>query len=281
MIRHTFLSALVFFLFAYYYLPLQGNSNSINTQKIQPGRTFILAAIFKDGIIVGSDTRYAFLDDQNKVLAYFDKAQKIYQHQNILVAVSGNYSFDSLQISALFRNFSSSHTDKSGIGQFFSSFTKYAKTVLSIKEYTELLENQFLICGYLNKKPIIQYYDGKGKYSSFLHSGYITNHKEDNNTGWVNKYIKNADKDEAIQFIIKVIERVIENKNEDTVSAIGGKVSIAYIDSNDVNWVQKQEGYEYYNVDDFYNSILNGNTKMWYRSLKDSILLREAIINRQ
>ena len=281
MIRDIILSIILIFLFAFYYFPAKVNSQGIITQELTAGETFIMAAICRNAIVVGADSRYSFIDRNSRVIAYFEGVQKIYQHQAFLMAISGQSTFDSLRLSGLLKNFSLSHTEKMEFAEFFSEFTKYAKTVLNIKEYTELLENQFLVCGYINTKPIIQYYDGKGKKSKFISSGYITNYDEDNNASWLDEFIKNADQIESIQLVNKVIKRVIDDKNQDTVSSIGGNTSIAYIDSIGVNWVHNQNEYEFYNKKDFFNNILYGKIQMWYRSKEDSIRLRQALIKNE
>lgn len=206
--------------------------------------TFIIAAICKNGIVVGADSRTVFYDNHRKIAAYFEGKPKIYQHQNILVAMAGLYTFDKIDFSDFFNKFSVSHKPNIRVSNFFPTFTKYMRSQLSKNEYEELLKNQFLICGYSANKPIIHFYNGQEKKSIFLKSQYAINYEKDNNLSQINEFLKNADVNKTLTFVEVLIEGVIKHRNKDTVSSIGGIVTLAYINLEGVKWIQKQ------NIDD-------------------------------
>jgi hypothetical protein len=67
------------------------------------GGTFIGAAITDDGIVVASDSRSTFLDENDRRIAYVDGMPKIFVNQGAAVAVSGLTSIDKELFSSFMR----------------------------------------------------------------------------------------------------------------------------------------------------------------------------------
>ena len=55
--------------------------------------TYLISAICKDGIVVGSDSRAVWMNNENQIAAYFDSAQKIFVYNKIVIAMAGGYAF--------------------------------------------------------------------------------------------------------------------------------------------------------------------------------------------
>ena len=63
--------------------------------------TYIMATICQDGIIVGADSRSVFYNNSNQIIAYYEKAPKLFQYNNIIVGMAGIYSLQEVEFRLL------------------------------------------------------------------------------------------------------------------------------------------------------------------------------------
>jgi 20S proteasome alpha/beta subunit len=123
--------------------------------------TLIASFIGKNGIVVSADSRTVLYNAKGKVVAYFEETSKIFQIRNFLIAVAGQYTFDTTGIEELIRGISASRSlPDIDLYSLHDSLLGYAKTRLSTHEYFSLYNNQFIISGYYHNTPTILYYDG-------------------------------------------------------------------------------------------------------------------------
>lgn len=240
------------------------------------GGTYIIAAICQEGIIVGADSRSCFYNKKGQIAAYYDGAQKIFQNNNIIITMAGQHIIDTISVKILLKKFQKAYKKKLEPNNFYYTFLRFASTQLSENQYKKLLNNQFLVCGYLKNRPAIYSYHGIEKDSFFKAGEYKTNDKDSDNYTDLVEYLKRADIGETLTLVKILIGNIAVGSNKDTISGVGGDASLVYITKDNVKWVQRQNKYEYNSSREFFNNYMNGNVKLWYRSKEDSILLRRG-----
>ena len=234
--------------------------------------TLIASFICKNGIVVSSDSRTVMYNTQRKVVAYFEETSKIFQIQNFLIAVAGQYTFDTTSIASLIKGISASNRlSDINLYAVHDSLLSYAKTKLSTFEYFSLYSNQFIISGYYQNIPTILYYDG-GRRVEITGEGYITNSSKDNDRTSVERNIKPLTVEQLIPVSMKFVTDIEEVSNKkDKWSIIGGPVSAASIMDNKITWIKDQSRNNFESTRDFYTSYKSGKVRITYRSVKDSI----------
>jgi hypothetical protein len=238
--------------------------------------TYIMAAICKNGIVVGSDSRSVFVDSKNNVVAYFENSPKIFQIDNVLVSMSGKYSFDSTSFSQIFQDFKLINAEIN-VNTFYQLFIEFAKGKLSETHFKGLTANQFFICGYsTTNQPIINWYCGKDTVS--IRNGYMTNTIKENKVEKVKDFLTKADCGATADFVKKSINLISKERNKTQVSFIGGDESIAYIDNAGVKWVHNQNNNDFKNSRGLAKQYLDGKVKMWFRSPYDSTYFRSNLV---
>lgn len=251
--------------------PLQTVNHNIESHG-----TFIITLICTDGILMVADSRAVYFNDKKEIIAYYEGSQKLFQYNKIGVAMAGQYGFDTTRFELIFNNFKKHISQNIPVKSFYSVFIKFVKKQLSSKDYTDLLKNQFLVCGYDQEKPIICWYDGTGKDLLKLSTGYKTNFKKDDNIQDVIKYIKTNNVIATIPIAKKIVQNIVLERNKKSVSTIGGEASILSIKPSGIRWLKLQNQYDYNSIQEYYNNFISGNIKMWYRSPRDSVLLRNG-----
>jgi len=123
--------------------------------------TLIASFICKNGIVVSSDSR-TVLYTKRKVVAYFEETSKIFEIGNFLMAVAGQYTFDTTSVRNLVKGFSASNSLlNTDLYSIHDSLLSYARRRLPTSDYFLLYSNQFIIAGYDQNIPTILYYDGR------------------------------------------------------------------------------------------------------------------------
>lgn len=250
------------------------NSNSLSYNL---SGTFIIAAIHNDGIVVGADSRSAFLDNAGNVMAFFERSPKIFRYENVVVAMAGKYAFakSNTSFSGLFKKFQSRPQKSISLKNFYKRFLEFAKSELVTEDYTSLIDNEFFICGYFESHPIIYWYE-KSRRDSIKTIGYKTNIKKNNGMEDVIQFLKNSTTFNTVVFVKNVIENVSVENNKNKVSPIGGPASVVSIAPYKIDWIYKQNSNDFSSPDDFVIALQNNQVKMWYRSQVDSIKFRAS-----
>lgn len=242
------------------YLIAQSESN-INIRG-----TYIVGTICSDAIIIGADTRAAFLSTTNKLIGYYDEAQKIFKYNNIGIAMKGASSFEesNLTFYGLFKNFKALNPNIKNIPSLYSKLLLYSKTVLKTKEYSALENNFFIIAGYESDTPHV-YVCWKGKERHITTEGYRTSDYKDINNQLYDSFViklKKAKLNDGIVFTEKLINDKIKIYNKDTVSIVGGNVSIVTIKRNIFSWVKNKFTINSKTVTEDFKLFIQGKLKI-------------------
>ena len=266
----------------FYLIPFLCRSQNGHIElRINSGGTYIVAYLYKEGILVGSDSRVVTFSTSGKIALYHEDQAKVYQVKNIVVAMAGQYCFDSNSIcfKGLLKNFTQSQSLKITVRNFYEEFMKYAKRNLSKQDYEAIRKNKFLVSGYYSDRPSVYYYNGN-ELDSLISPGYKSNFKSVNkNIGnQMIEMLKQASETEAINSMKALIETTVKNLNRDTVSIVGGSPSIISIHKNKIYWIQRNDRNTYSTTKEFANAYKQGLVKIWYRSKNDSIAYRKLIL---
>lgn len=231
-----------------------------------------MAAICNDGIIVGSDSRAVFFDNNGSVAAYYDESPKLFQYNDIVLAMSGQFSFNNTSFFGLFEDFKKETIREVDIGNFYNELLKFAENKLSGDDFYILQTNTIFICGYNKSIPVIYWYD-KHCIDSII-SGYRINLKNGNNLSFVNQFLKYADINKAISFIKVYIEDLASSeKDQNDINKIGGPTSIVWIQQKKTDWIYDFRTNKFKNSRELINAIRRKEVDLWYRSLNDSLML--------
>lgn len=261
---------------------LSFNSISQNAN-LNYGGTFIFSGIYKDGIIVASDSRSCYFDTSGAILAYCDSSKKIYEYKRIVFAISGVFAFEEsdLTFSGLFNKFTHFNNKPITANTAYDIFIDYAKTILTDSELKSLKSNKIIVSGYVgNKRHIALYYNNIK--DSIVDYGYRTNNINNNSTAG---FYKQAADDlfkrtgaNAILFANTLVQSEIRLKNIDNrVSIYGGETSILIIKKGAITWIKNNCNSEDLTLKDHLKTVVSHKLKMWYRSPSDSIVLEKSM----
>jgi hypothetical protein len=233
--------------------------------------TLIASFIGKNGIVVSSDSRTVLYNPRREVVTYFEETSKIFQFRNFLIAVAGQYTFETTSIRNLLKEVREADSLSTlDLYSIHDAILSYAHTRLSTTEYFTLYTNQFIIAGYDDNIPTILYYDGHNK-QEFSGRGYISNLPEENHNKTLKKHIRTLTVGELVPFSIDFVKNVEEARNnKDKWSIIGGPVSTASIMNNKVTWIKDQNRNSYESGPELYEAYKKGKVRIVFRSAKDS-----------
>lgn len=240
--------------------------------------SFIISCICKDGIVVGADSRFAFLDYQNKIVAHFENSVKVFVIQNLVITMAGRHFFESgISFNGLLYNFKRANTENLSVTNFLKVFFSYAGRKLPSSELIQLRHNHFLISGYENSAATIFVHHARPKIT-LTKDGYVSNHDKENKSAIINNFLKKADLKTASIFVEELIKRKITQSNKNSVSSIGGSPSIISIDNhNTIKWVKRQNKYAFRNIKQFAAAYKGNKIKIWHRSDADALQLKKTM----
>ncbi len=240
--------------------------------------TYLIAFICNDGIIVGSDSRAVFLDNKNKIFAYYEGAPKLCKYKNVVMGIAGQDAFDSITIVGIFNKFTKNHKEEIPVKQFREQFLKFSKTLLKKEEYSILLQNEFLLCGYDNGKPKGFFYKNNKIKDSIVSPDFISNFESDNKfRPQFRDVLKNISTTKYIPIVEALIIDVENGQNKNGVSIYGGSPAIITINKTGAIW---QKGFpinSFESIHDFAVAIKQKKVKMWYRSQLGELLLKQEL----
>jgi hypothetical protein len=192
----------------------------------QFGGTFIGAAIAEDGIVVASDSRSTFLDENGRSIGYIDGMPKIFVDGGAAVAVSGLTSIDRELFSAFIRrnSFLLSRTpDEILFGVLaWLPFRNSTNVVLLSAGF---VQGQPMICG----KPPIQS-------QSCTRSGFFTSKTSDSVRRWYSGLTRLPKAAEAAAVLRQAIQDYAAAD-----STVGGAVSLLHLRPNALpSWLENR-----------------------------------------
>lgn len=240
--------------------------------------TFFFAGICNDTILIFSDSRSSFTYTDGTIFAYFNNVSKIYQFHKTAMAMAGTSTFDSVYLKGIFKEFVAVQPDTISLPYFLDTFLDFARKRMPEKQFIELINNQFLICGYVEKKPtLIWHY--KQEDSVYVGNGvYKTAAKITDNNPEFTKLLLTNNVENSVNKIAFSIEQMIKNENKDKVSHIGGNISILGLTKDRFNWIVQKNENDYYYQKQFFDAYKTNKMKMWYRSGHDSIEFRKLLV---
>lgn len=237
-----------------------------------------MAAICKEGIVICSDSRTVFFGKNNIIRAYYDESPKIFQFTNFIIGMTGRYAFgDTLFFNGIFNNFSTKPHTGITVSNFYNKFTIFIKTLINEKELEVFKQNQFFVCGYQNQKPIIFIHETNGKDSILTH-GYYSSNTAINGNSTLTTTLDTVGLNKTAFYIRNATQEIIEIHNKDSISVVGGSVSLAAIKNSQVLWNTKPSINSYISFVEFAKAYQNGLIKMWFRTKEDSISFGKSMM---
>lgn len=247
-------------------------------QVLKSRGTVFFACICKNGIAVVADSREVFTQpesDNHEVIAYYESSPKIFVYNGLIIAMAGQYGFDTLSARGLFNRFCTSEKIKLKPNQFKAYFFRYAKNKLNATDFRNFSNNMFLICGYENTIPQIFYYNGF-KSDSFFTVGQFKSNVEDFSdflSPSYTAYFQTTSVDKMIPSLQHAIQQFCALANERQISYFGGPVSSALITVSGSKWHDIQTKNNFDTYAEQRKAILNHSLKIHYRSEKDSFII--------
>ncbi len=246
----------------------------LKNNHISEGGAFIIASLTPNGIVIASESRHAFFDGDGKVMAYYDHEPKVFQHHQILVAVAGNNSFEHLRFSGLFKLFNQTHKTSIALARFYGVFKSFAAKQLNDGDFKNLFDNNvIIIAGFNGNEAIVKRYCGL-RQEQLLLSGYFSSQK--NNYLHHVPFLETAHVDQAVVFSEGLVKLRIKAENKDTISKIGGPVTVVALTPSGIHWIDRIEKNNFSTARAFADALLKENMKMWFRSPADEAELRSV-----
>src|SRR6185312_9063870 len=174
---------------------------------VYPHGTYIISAITKDGIIVGSDSRVSMFEgteQHSRIYAHIDGVQKIFVYKKIFFQMDGQEDFSYYTIFGLFDKFKKENKETVSVKNFYNKFLSFAKKALSENDLKAINDNHIIISGYDKTKPCIYIYEN-GKSDSAIGHGFKTNVYIDNRNKQMADYFNKCDINSGLSFINKFL----------------------------------------------------------------------------
>jgi hypothetical protein len=136
---------------------LSFSQKNIISLKKQAHGTLVFTVICKDGILIASDSRASFTigkGKSQKVYAYLDNNQKIFTIGNFKIGVTGLSMLNKQFISEIIEKFNKTFNPDSTLENTFNTFLSFLKIKMNVPDSSIFGENQYILAGYENSKPI-------------------------------------------------------------------------------------------------------------------------------
>lgn len=128
--------------------------------------TMIVALICEDGILFASDSRSSFIlnkEHSRKVYAYFDNDEKLFNIGKYIIGSSGISMLNKKFLKEIIDDYNKSSYSKTNMEETFDNFITFLKSNNNLTDSTIFADNEFIMAGYENYKPLIIAQDFKGK----------------------------------------------------------------------------------------------------------------------
>jgi len=242
--------------------------------------SYSIAAICKDGIVIGADTRGASYYQAKGIifkepLAYYDTIQKVFIVKNYVLSTTGAIIIGDKFVSYYIKQFSLSLPDDVNMQSFIKLFYNFmGKNCPSFGK--EFLDLQIIWCGYENRKPEICAIRN-GHYQCIVDSGSI---QTDSANHFGDSYSRKLTCNEATKLIENSIYRHAQ-KHKLTYS-IGGPIMILKITpDNKIEWLKNKKLTP--NLDtkeQLYQACKNNKLNIHFTSPENKIIFDSAFFNK-
>jgi len=251
--------------------------------EFKKGGTFIIGSICRDGIVMGSDSRGVWFGQNNKIAAYTESAQKIFQYNNVVFGMAGLFSFteSNLTFLGLLDKFKKQNTMIVDATSFYSIFMAFAQHTLTKTEYSKFIKNQFIIAGYVNSTPVIFFIENNIQ-ESVYGIGYKTNERLDNKGEMASimmNILNKSSMSETVDFTYKILTIILKERNKDSISKVGGSPSIVSLDNKGIHLIMNNKFEKYISLKEDFQAVLAKKNKYTFLSKKDSTLLMNGAFN--
>jgi len=255
--------------------------NHLQGVNVKQSGTYIFAGICKDGILVFTDSRTVFQDENNKIRAHFDGVSKIYRYKKYVIAMAGDATYGKTYFRDLFNNYTKQQITPISVDSLLTSFFSYAKIRLLPEEFASLTNNQFLVSGYKEGIPYIMWYYQKKIRELTSIGDFKSNNKLDDNNREIKDFFQHCNIYGCQNMIASSLNHFIEKCNKDTVSVFGGKLTSVAIFRDSLVVIADQNNYSFNNNNEFIKAYFNNRIPIIYRSREDSIILRKAFLKQE
>lgn len=240
--------------------------------------TYSIAAICKDGVVLASDSRGAFLRADTSI-AYFDSIQKVFIVKNCLLSIVGLIAIGDRFVSDYIDEFEKTLPNKITPDSCIIFFLKYLSKFPNIKN--DIASLNILSAGYKDGIPMICYVITKtGNGQCAVDSGIAIQDKKIN-FGKGTKYDEQYCLSHSCKEVAKVIEKAILEyaTNENKIFTIGGKISIASIlKTEEKIWIKnKPIQARWKKISEFIEDCYNGKVEITYISVEAKEYLKKNL----
>ena len=235
--------------------------------------TYQIAAICKDGIVIGTDTRTAITNKNLEIMAFYDTVQKIYPFEDYSISSSGNFLIQGKYLPFYYKEYRDSfpimNELKYNMLNFFT-FLYYKYPLV----YKEAFNNKMIFAGYENNKPSICF-TRYGRYDCVRDSGYVA---EDTLSEF--KYYTNLTCEEAAKKIDTAICRYVSKYKKER--EIGTYVSVLKIKKDNTSeWLLHPPNLELRTFKDFINAYKANRIKISFTSEQNRRMILNEIAKYQ
>ena len=248
-----------------------------------PHGTLIVAIICNDGIIIAGDSRASFTtthEERNsegrkieKVYAYIDSTQKIFQVNKYQMGVSGISMLGGKFLYQLTQDFSRKNKSEATLKATFLNLKNYLNNSLSIKD-SSISENQFILAGYENSQATIFAHGYNGEVSErrlggavYSDSGFKPYLVKPKGTVWNCKDIA--------PYIESAMHSFARDKND---FMIGGPINIIQIKpDNSIIQIKSFKSTKYKNYKQMATDIINNKLSVKYLFWDSESLLKKTL----
>jgi len=134
--------------------------------------TYQIAAICKDGIVVGTDTRCSIDDGNRHIMCYYDSVQKVFPFKNYAISSSGSMLINGKYLFYYYKQFEAANLNKEKMSENVKSFFDYM-----FKRYPEAASviertNKLIFAGYEGKTPVL-FIAAKGQLQGVGDTGFV------------------------------------------------------------------------------------------------------------
>lgn len=225
------------------------------TTPLQAIGSFVIAAICRDGIIIGSDSRTNFYSHDGRKLAHFDESQKIVLVDNNLIAYTGHAFIKNVWFCHIIKEFGRLNPGLS-IENFLPAFISFCKRSFPSECIEEIRKNMLIAAGYSGKLPKVCYLNERQTegFSYTCNCRFVQSDRS----------LFNNYSDRLMRMSFEEVAGLIDRAIKDYASLeghsdIGGETVIRIITSDQSRWLSQaphDHGWTY--IHDFVKDYRNG-----------------------
>jgi hypothetical protein len=256
---------------------LSFSQKNINGLKKQAHGTLVVTVICKDGILIASDSRASFTigkGKSQKVYAYLDNNQKIFTLGNFKIGVTGLSMLNKKFIPEIIEKFNKTCNLDSTLENTFNTFLSFLKIKMNVPDSSIFGENQYILAGYEDSKPITLGINSEGTTREMRMGGLIHSYNE------FEGYLKKPSNLElTCNNIASILETTIYRfANDKNDNMIGGPIHIIQIRPDNTFFeIKSFNTITFKTYKEYAEAILNNKLKVVYLYPDSQELLRKTL----